>query len=538
MNNILPSPLKVTTSDSARMPTDKGLSIVTDNEELRSVVTALFASLDIEINDDSPVKLVLSGDDAPSEIGCDESYTLIIRDNVADVKATTRSGLLYGAVSFAELYFAHFSNNKSTIPAAEIEDRPKYAYRGYMLDVSRHFFPIKYLYKTVDALLLHKINVFHIHLTDDQGWRIEIKKYPKLTEIGSKRAETTGDKTPHGGFYTQDEMKDLVKYAMERGVTIVPEIDLPGHFTSALASYPELGCTGATVPVETDFGVKRTILCGGKDGSYRFLTDVFGELIELFPAPYYHIGGDEAFRVNWKSCPHCLAKADELKLDNIYELQTYITNYVVDFLKQHGKRAIVWNETMNGDNVDDSVICQYWSDGNKAPTVTYEMNRGRTVINSHTAPFYLDYPYGRNSLKAIYNADMKLSGAPRAEFFGVEAPLWTEWVATEARADYMAFPRVAALAEVGWSENRDYYAFLRNLDLLYNVYTKLNIKAAPLSVVNPGFFAGKLEIARFYPKNFLRTRKKREAVNDGRLFMQEMKELREIYRKKREARKD
>ena len=532
MINVIPKPNKVTLVEDSPFSTSNGLKIICDVQDIADIISGYLLKLGVNLSDDATSVLNITGKDTPSQIGDDESYTLTIAGDTATVWADSRSGMLYGGISFVQLYFAAY-NMSAPIQAVTIEDAPKYAYRSYMLDVSRHFFPIEYLYKVVDDLLLHKLNVFHLHLTDDQGWRVEIRAYPRLTEIGSQRSATNKDKTPHGGFYTQSELRGLVAYAQARGVTIVPELDLPGHFSAALASYPELGCTGKEIPVPTTFGIKRDILCCGKESSYRFLKDVFEELAEIFPSPYYHIGGDEAFRINWKTCPHCLAKADELGLDSVYDLQSHVTEYVVDILQSLGKRAIVWNETFaSGDTVSPSVVCQYWSDGKDAPNVTREMLSGRKVIMSRTLPFYLDYPFALNSLKSTYHAPHRLKNVPDGVFFGFDSPMWTEWVATPERAEYLTYPRLTATAEICWSDKTDYYSFLRNLNVIYPAYAKLGIHAAPLIKVNPGKIAGLIEMLKFYPKNLLCADQKRQAASEGKLWFAETKEIAELRRKK------
>jgi hexosaminidase len=384
------------------------------------------------------------------------------------------------------------------LPAVTITDAPQFGYRGMHLDVSRHFFPADSVKVYIDMLALHNINRFHWHLSDDQGWRIEIKRYPELTEKGSIRKETMigktwnqYDNTPYGGYYTQDEVRDIVAYAADRHITIVPEIDLPGHMQGALHCYPNLGCTGGPYEVWTTWGISSDVLCAGNDEVFTFIENVFTEIIDLFPSEYIHIGGDECPKTAWQNCSKCQARIKQLELvgDERHSaedyLQSYVTRRVEQFVNSKGRRIIGWDEILEGGVTPTATIMSWRGEaGGRAAA-----KMGNDVIMTPNVPFYLDYYQtadtdnepiaigGCNTVRDVYNYNPKPEGITDAEFkhiIGIQANLWTEYIATFSHLQYMALPRMAALSEVQWCDfnNKDYDDFVKRLQRLTKLYNR------------------------------------------------------------------
>ena len=381
------------------------------------------------------------------------------------------------------------------LPVVTIEDKPCLGYRGMMLDVGRHFFTVDEVKEALDIMALHKLNVFHWHLTDDQGWRIEIRKYPKLTEIGSVRSRTLigrdpggtydenckFDETPYGGYYTQDEIRDVVNYAAERFITVIPEIEFPGHAVGALASYPWLGCTGEQYEVRQTWDIDDRVFCIGKETTFEFIEGVLEEVLELFPSEYIHIGGDECPTVMWKKCPHCKARMKAERLKRPRRLQNYATARVEKFLNAHGRRLIGWDEILEGEVTPTATIMSWRGaeGGIKAAKM------GNHAIMAPTTHCYLDYYQTRDTageplaiggylpVEKVYSLDPfeMLTADEQRCILGVQANLWTEYIATWPHAEYMLLPRLSALAEVGWSlDRKDYGDYLRRVRRLAKIY--------------------------------------------------------------------
>ena len=382
------------------------------------------------------------------------------------------------------------------LPAVEIKDAPRFGYRGAHFDVSRHFFTIDEVKTYIDMLALHNMNRLHWHITDDQGWRLEIKKYPKLTEIGSQRSGTVigrnsgeYDNTPYGGFYTQEQAKEIVDYAAERYITVVPEIDLPGHMLAALAAYPELGCTGGPYEVWRQWGVADDVLCAGNDQVLKFLEDVYGELIEIFPSEYIHVGGDECPKVRWEKCPKCQAriKALGLKSDKNHSkevrLQSFVINHIEKFLNDHGRQIIGWDEILEGGLAPNATVMSWRGESGGIEAAKQKHD----VIMTPNTYLYFDYyqakdtenePFGIGGylpMERVYSYEpMPASLTPEEQQYikGVQANLWTEYIATFSHAQYMVLPRWAALCEVQWStpDKKNYEDFLSRLPRLIKWY--------------------------------------------------------------------
>jgi hexosaminidase len=427
-------------------------------------------------------------------------YHLQVNDLNVIITAPEPVGLFYGVQTLRQLLPVEIESNVVqpgfdwTVPAVEISDEPAFPYRGLHLDVSRHFFPISFIKKYIDLLALHKMNVFHWHLTDDQGWRLEIKKYPGLQEIASQRKETllghglkkpfVYDGKPYGGYYTQEEVKEVVKYAEERFVTVIPEIEMPGHAQAVLAAYPHLGCTGGPYETVTRWGVFPEVFCAGKEETFQFLEDVLLEVIELFPSQYIHIGGDECPKTRWEDCEFCQARIQAEGLKNEQELQSYFVHRMEEFLNQHGRNIIGWDEIMEGGLASGATVMSW--QGEKGGIEAAKM--GHDVIMTPVSHLYFDYyqtdPEGEPlaighflPLEKVYSYHPVPDTLTREEakfIIGAQGNLWSEYIKTPEHAEYMAFPRAIALAELVWTpvESKNYEDFLARLK---NHYKRLDM---------------------------------------------------------------
>ncbi len=432
------------------------------------------------------IKLVLD-----EKMTTDEGYAITVDNKGVTVKAKTPAGVFYGVQTLRKSLPTEVVAQVE-FPAVQIADSPRFAYRGMMLDCGRHFFPVEFVKKYIDIIAMHNMNRFHWHLTEDQGWRIEIKKYPTLTAIGSVRKETTVghnsqiyDGTPYGGYYTQEQAREIVKYAAERYITIIPEIDMPGHQKSALAAIPELGCTGGPYEVETNWGVFPDILCMGNEKTYQFCEDVLTEIMDIFPSELIHIGGDEAPTKRTADCPKCKALMEREGLTT-HNVQGYFTNRIEKFVNSKGRRIMGWDEILEGD-INQSATIHCWR-GSKHGIKAAQM--GHDVIMSPSEYCYIDHyqadPKKSNEpeaiggylpLEAVYgmiSIPDDISPENRQHILGVQANLWTEYVASPNHAMYMALPRAAALAEEGWCNKKgtfeEFMPRMTRLTDLYDLY--------------------------------------------------------------------
>jgi hexosaminidase len=364
------------------------------------------------------------------------------------------------------------------------------------LDVGRHFFPAAFVKKYIDLLAAYKMNVFHWHLTEDQGWRIEIKKYPRLTAVGSQRRESMGDCTPHGGFYTQEEIRDIVAYARDRFVTIVPEIEMPGHALAALASYPELSCSGGPFQVGTAWGVMNDVYCAGNEKTFAFLEDVIGEVTELFPGPFFHAGGDECPKIRWQNCAKCQARIKAEGLKDEHELQSYFLKRIGKILNAKGKRMVGWDEILEGGLAPNATVMSWrGTEGGIAAAKS-----GHDVVMTPTSHCYFDYYQGTAGepaanggflpLEQVYGFEPvpdALDGTEASHVLGAQGNVWTEWMPTTSQVEYMVLPRMLAMSEVLWSSRRirEYAGFLRRLGAHYDrfAFQHLNFRVpTPLGI--------------------------------------------------------
>lgn len=420
----------------------------------------------------------------------EEEYSIAVSKINCIVRASSYNGFLYAIQTLKQLTSVNIFGNepnpaeKFLFPCVKIQDKPRFGYRGMHLDCSRHFFSVEEVKKYLDIMALYKLNRFHWHLTDDQGWRVEIKKYPRLTEVGAFRNGTvikkdwgSNDGVRYGGYYTQEQMKDIAAYAGKLGIVVIPEIDLPGHMMGALAGYPELGCTGGPYEVWTRWGISDQVLCPGKDGMFTFLEDVFTELMDIFPSEYIHIGGDECPKTEWEKCPACQARIKQLgiKADGHHSaeqfLQSYVTARVQKFLNDHGRRIIGWDEVLEGELAEGATVMSWrgTEGGIKASAMGFD------VIMTPNTYCYFDYyqsedqdkePFGIGGFlpwDKVYSYEPLegLNDSQQKHILGVQANLWTEYVATPEHLEYMLLPRMNALSEVQWCvpENKDIERF-------------------------------------------------------------------------------
>ncbi|NOX87819.1 MAG: family 20 glycosylhydrolase [Calditrichaeota bacterium] len=437
-----------------------------------------------------------------------EGYRLEVKADRILITAKDKAGLFYGIQTLRQLLPPEFENpgsdrNEWQIPCVIIEDRPRYPWRGMMLDVSRHFFSKEFVKKFIDYLAFHKMNYFHWHLCDDQGWRIEIKKYPKLTEVGAWRVDREdqpwrtreeqkpGEKATYGGFYTQDDIREIVEYARRRHVTIVPEIEMPGHTRAALAAYPQFSCTGGPFTVlPGGYWPIRDIYCAGKDSTFLFLEDILKEVMDLFPGKYIHIGGDEADKANWEICPDCRRRMKEENLASVEELQSYFIRRMEKFINANGRKLIGWDEILQGGLAPRATVMSWrgYEGGIEAA------RSGHDVIMTPTSHCYFDYYQGPRDLEPeaiggylplskVYRFEPtpdSLTAEEAKHVLGGQANLWTEFIPTPEQAEYMTFPRIAAMSEALWSfeKNKDWDDFAARLTSYLQRLDALNINYA------------------------------------------------------------
>ena len=505
--NIVPLPDKVqTTTGKPFILTETSSNTCKENSEdmLRNMaflnqyikdITGLGLRYDI-VNKKSSIILSLN-----PKITNKEGYCITVNEKKITIEGATPAGVFYGIQTLRKALPVVKDVAAIEIPAVTIEDAPRFAYRGMMLDVSRHFFPLSFVKQYIDMMALHNINTFHWHISDDQGWRIEIKKYPELTTKGSTRYRTVVgrntelfDYTPYGGFFTQEEAKEIVRYAAERYITIIPEIDMPGHMLSALHAYPELGCTGGPYEVCPLWGVFDDILCGGNPKVYDFVKGVLDEICEIFPSKIIHIGGDEAPRTRWQHCAKCqeMIRKQGLKADEKYpaeaKLQGYFTSVVEDYLASKGRSILGWDEILEGD-VRPSAIIMSWrgvEGGIQASA------KGHDVVMAPTSHFYFDYYQvdksrrfrepqligGEIPISKTYSFEPiaeGMSDEAKSHILGVQANLWTEYITCKQVVEYQVLPRMGALCEVQWMqpEKKNFEAFVersRHMTDIYKLY--------------------------------------------------------------------
>lgn len=500
---IIPKPLDVNCKGDASFLLKDGVAVIypennqkmQDNAEFlvdyveRQTGVKLTSHAGMPVDGAICLTLDLSDDNA-------EAYKLIVNDKRVCISGASEAGVFYGIQTLRKSLPVAQDVNVN-LSAVEIYDKPRFAYRGAMLDVARHFYTVDEVKTFIDMLALHNINRFHWHLTDDQGWRIEIKKYPKLMSVASERKETVVgrwysgiyDGKPYGGYYTQDELRDVIDYAAKRHITIIPEVDLPGHMQAALTAYPELGCTGGPYEVRTIWGVSQDVLCVGNDFTLQFVKDVLSEVADIFPSEYIHIGGDECPKVRWEKCPKCQERIKSLGLKSDAKhtkeqrLQSYMIQEAAKYLKEKGKRIIGWTEILEGGLVPDATLMSWIGESGGIEAA----HQHHDVIMTPNTYLYFDYYQSKKvedeplaiggylPIEKTYNYEpmpKELTEEEQQYIKGVQANLWTEYIPIFSQVQYMVLPRLGAAAEVQWTDpsKKDYKDFLRRVPHLVAVY--------------------------------------------------------------------
>ena len=492
--SVIPMPNDVTLSEGsfnladARITCDENLdeaSAKAVNNFIQTLKTVTGKSMD---GKGGPVRFGLN-----PNLGAEE-YFLQVKPDGVSVEASAFGGFFYAIQTLkqmlpAAVYGGKKANADWLLPCVTILDAPRFDYRGIHMDPCRHFWTVEETKRYIDIAATYKLNRLHWHLTEDQGWRMEIKKYPKLTEVGAWRNGTcigkdfdSNDGIRYGGFYTQDEMREIVAYAAERNITVIPEVDLPGHMVAALAAYPELGCTGGPYEVWTRWGVSEDVLCVGKEETFTFLEDVLTEVMDIFPSEYIHIGGDECPKVRWENCPLCQARIKELGIkahgnfSAEQELQCYVTARIQKFLNDHGRKIIGWDEILEGDLAPGATVMSWRGTQGGIEAA----KQGFDVVMTPNSHMYIDYYQSQErdkeplcigglvTVEKLYSYEPYEGMAAGTEdhILGVQANLWTEYIGTEEFLEYMLLPRLCALSEVQWcnADRKDYTRFDSALD--------------------------------------------------------------------------
>lgn len=403
------------------------------------------------------------------KVQSNEGYTINVSSKRVAISGKTTAGVFYGIQTLRKSLQPNVK--RIELPATIITDAPRFGYRGMMLDCGRHYFPISFVKRFIDLLALHNMNTFHWHLTEDQGWRLEIKKYPRLTSVGSIREMTVVgrnsgvyDSIPYGGFYTQDEAREIVRYAAERHITVIPEIDMPGHMQGALAAYPDMGCTGGPYKVWPLWGVSDDVLCLGNEKIYQFCQDVLTEVMDIFPSKLIHLGGDETPHTRWENCPRCKALAQREGVD-VRHLQNVFTHRMEEWVESKGRHIIGWDEVLQSDNLSPNTVVMSWRGAGPGAEAA---RKGHNVIMSPNSYNYFDYYQtaageskdneplligGNLPIETTYSFEPVEKGASAetaSHIIGVQANLWTEYIPYPSLAEYQVLPRMGALAEVQW----------------------------------------------------------------------------------------
>ena len=436
----------------------------------------------------------------------EEEYELNITPSQIKITASSEVGAFYAIQSLRQVALLDTLKGEASvkIPALFIHDEPRFAYRGFMLDCSRHFSSVAMIKRQLNMMALFKLNRFHWHFTDDQGWRIEIKKYPKLAEVGSIREKVALNlvgyyegKEPYdnheygrGKYYTQEDAKEIVDYASRLHITVVPEIEMPGHLVAAIASYPEISCKGEATKVWSRYGVSKTIGCCGGEELYKFIYDIIDELVEIFPGPYFHIGGDEVPKDAWKVCPKCQAKIKELGLKCENDLQGYFNNQVLAYLNKKGKTMVAWNEAIEASNLDGNTLIQYWIGDLKENGVLDWLDKGNNIVISSHDHLYMNHLYSQKDLPTFYSVDLDLLGIDakyEKQIKGIEAPVWTEYIRNRRKMEFNLYPRLMAISEINWTkkELKDYNDFEKRVINFGPMLDAHDIIYPPKYIFNP-----------------------------------------------------
>lgn len=514
--SIIPEPVHTVVNPGYFHFTDQtNILVAGDNQQLMQTAGLLASQLKVITGLEIPVEksktarkhsIFLFIDNSLRQKLGNEGYTFISGDNIITIKAATPAGIFYGLETLYQLLPVDLTaeeqkNGGWKVPNVEITDYPQFSWRGMHLDVSRHFFPLEFIKQYIDLIAMHKMNIFHWHLTDDNGWRIEIKKYPMLTDVSAWRVDREslpwsdrplqqpGEKATYGGFYTQDQIREVVRYAADRYITVVPEIEMPGHSSEVFAAYPELSCRGEKLTVQPgSYWPNVDILCAGKDTTFIFIENVLKEVAALFPSPYIHIGGDEADKTRWKACPLCQKRIRDEHLSSEDELQSYFIRRVEKILTGICKKMIGWDEILEGGLAPEATVMSWrgFEGGIEAA------KQGHDVIMSPTSYCYFDYCQadpefypctagGLLTLKKVYSfqpVPSKLTPEEAKHILGGQGNVWTEHIPTPERAEYQAIPRMTALAEVLWTpaDMRNWDDFQSRLVKQFERFDKMNVE--------------------------------------------------------------
>ncbi len=492
-NDIIPTPTEQTINNGY-MEIENSPQIITESN-FNSAATLFknaFKKLDLTSKKTTKNRINFSLNEKLNE----EEYILKINTNQIIIEASTETGAIFGFQSLYQLMNLNLKNGIVKLQNQVIKDSPRFKYRGMHLDVGRHMYPVAFIKKYIDGLAMLKFNNFHWHLTEDQGWRIEIEKYPELNNIGSYRDSTLighytdkpwqFDKTRYGGFYTKKEIKEVVRYAEKRGINVIPEIEMPGHSQAAVSSYPEFGCTGEQVGVAPLWGVFKEIYCS-KNETFDFLEEIIDEVVELFPGKYIHIGGDEAPKTNWKACGNCQNVINREELKDEHELQSYFITRMEKYINSKGKQIIGWDEILEGGLAPNATVMSWRgvSGGIEAAKMNHE------VIMTPNATCYLDHYQAKDTsneplaiggytpIEEIYNYEPipdELDESLHKYIIGAQGNVWTEYMKTSDHVEYMVFPRIFALSEVVWAKNRPSFNDFENKVMgMYPILEKMDI---------------------------------------------------------------
>jgi hexosaminidase len=499
--HLIPQPEKIIVNKGVFSLTNKTTIIYKGSVEAKSIAQRLAALLNQssgfqfdttnKSNSNSSILFVLETKMRTNS----EAYSLYVKSKQIIVSASSAHGLFNGLQTLRQLFpplieSQSVAQSTWTVPCLQIEDAPRYSYRGLHLDVSRHFFDKKFVMKYIDMMAMYKFNNFHWHLTDDQGWRIQINKYPLLTKKSAFRKECGGDTT--GGFYTQDDIKEVVAYAAERFITVIPEIEMPGHAVAVLASYPELSCSGGPFSVPTTWGIFHDVFCAGNDKTYEFIENVLTEIVPLFPGKFIHVGGDECMKTRWERCMKCQEKMKTENLANEHKLQSYFINRMEKFLQSKGKQIIGWDEILEG-GVTKTATIMSWR-GTKGGIEAAK--NGNYVIMTPSTHCYFDYYQGVEAeeppafphnrflpLQKVYTFEptpAELTPEQAKYILGGQANVWSEFIPTTMQVEYMVYPRALAISECLWSQpnNKNYAFFEQKVHAHYERMTRYGINFA------------------------------------------------------------
>ncbi len=483
---IIPKPQKIITGDCTVFTLTEKCTVEGAEKfpkAVKSLEKFLSESFSLELYGEGKEKIVLSLCD---EIENDEGYTLTIKENLVTIKGKTEAGIFYGIQTLKQMLMY----GDLSLCSAEISDEPAFSYRGFMLDCGRYFFTKEAVFVFLEIMALHKLNYFHWHLTEDQGWRFYSEKHLLLTEIGSHRSHTNFNTIPHSGYYTKEDMKEIVDYAHSLFIKVIPEIDTPGHTVSAIAAYPHLSCFERNMVTATSWGVKHDVLCIGKESTFDFMFSLMDEVAEIFTDGIIHIGGDEVPTTRWELCPHCQKRLKDEGLKETGDLHTYYLSRLGKYLRSKGIEVIMWNDRVK-DYMPDSDLCwQFWNTDMDRKDISGEIRKGRSFIISPEKAYYLDLPYGRVDLKSCYEYSPCIEGISEENkhlLKGVEACLWAEFVPDMEKAGYCTFPRLGAISESAWTkeENKSYEDFSERLPGYYKHIKAINMNSATIKQALP-----------------------------------------------------